>query len=198
MPEYNHFDMIVPYKVDCKERELNKKLFLEHYADYFNVILVEDYDERYDAYNTAAKNSSAEFIALADIDAIIPIWQMNQSLFLLEDGADVVYPFNHIINRHPDGTETDDWPKDFVYGLMVMFNRQKFLDFGGENENFIGYGWEDLERYYRALNHDYVVERVEATAYHLTHPRNGFQNPYFNHNMKLMKQEKLKWKQKTK
>mgnify|MGYP001544995618 CR=1 FL=1 len=187
------FDIIVPYKKDFEEREENKKEFLDHYSKYFNIILIENYDERYDVYNKAAETSSAEYIALADIDAIIPIEQINEALFKLENGADMVYPYTHIVNVQKDGSLTDDWPKDFIYGLMVLFNRKKFIDFGGENTEFKGYGWEDLERYYRALNFNYKIERVEGNAYHLVHPRVGFKNPFFAHNMSLMKKEKNKW-----
>lgn len=186
-------DIIVPYKYDSEERLQNKKTFLEHYTSAFNVVLVEDYLERHEAFNSIASKSTANYIALADIDAIIPIEQINLGLFRLECGADVVYPYDHIINVHKDGTQTDDWPTEFVYGMMVLFNRQKFLDFGGENNQFIGYGWEDLERYYRALNHGYRIDRIHGNCYHMMHPRNGFKNPHFAHNMKLMKAEKNKW-----
>lgn len=187
-------DILVPYKEDSVERANNKTTFLEHYSPYFNVTLLEDYDTRAGAYNQAARESTADYIALGDIDAILPYKQMNGALFMLEDGYDLVYPYDAILNRHPDGSTTDDWPGDFVYGMMVFFNRERFIEFGGENEEFIGYGWEDLERYYRALNSGFNVGRVPGECYHLTHPRNGFENPYFFHNMKLMKQERAKWK----
>ena len=194
-PDWNDSTIviIVPYKHDYPERAENKIEFFKHYEKIFNIVCVEDYKNRWEVFNKGAEKSKADYIALADIDAIVPIEQMNLGLFKLEDGADVVYPYDHIINVQKDGTHTDDWPKDFVYGMMVMFNRQKFLDFGGENEQFIDYGWEDLERYYRALNAGYKVERVKGVCYHLMHPRDGFKNPNFNYNMRLMKKEKNKW-----
>ena len=190
-------DMILPYKKDYQERENNKNAFFNHYGDYFNIVCVEDYEERYEVFNNEAKESKEDYIALADTDAIVDIEQINIALFKLENGADMVYPYDHVINLHPDGTQTDDWPKGFEYGLMVMFNRKSFLEFGCENENFKGYGWEDLERYYRALNAGLKVERVTGVCYHLTHPRDGFKNPFFNYNMGLMKKEKMKRLKKT-
>ena len=186
-------DIIVPYKEDSPARAANKNKFFNHYKKYFNIVCVEDYDERHQVFNDAAADSLSEYIALTDIDAIIPIEQINMALFKMEQGADVVYPFDYIINRAQDGRHYDNWPAGFIYGMMVIFNRKKFIEFGGENSNFIGYGWEDYERYYRALNAGYKVERVPGYCYHMMHPRNGFENPYFNHNMKLMKREKKKW-----
>mgnify|MGYP006156080555 CR=1 FL=1 len=186
-------DIIVPYKKDNEERALNKLKFMDHYNPYYKINLVENYKIRAKAYNESAVNSTADFIALGDIDAIIPYGQINQALFELNNGADIVYPYSNIINLHKDGSETDDWPKGYYYGCMVFFNRKSFLDFGGENEKFIGYGWEDLERYYRALNYGLIINRVQGDCYHLMHPRTGFDNPYFGHNMKLMQQEKNKW-----
>jgi len=185
-------EFIVPCNIDSDERAANKVKFLGHYRHH-EVTLVENYTERSVAYNTAARQSNSEYIALADIDAIIPIQQINSALFMLENCDDMVYPYHHIINVHKDGTETDDWPKGYYFGCMVFFNRQKFLDFGGENEAFIGYGWEDLERYYRALNSGMRINRVQGNCYHMMHPRTGFDNPYFSHNMKLMKRERSEW-----
>lgn len=191
-------DLIVPYKRDCDERENNRKTFLQHYGQHYAITLVEDYDERATAYNNAARSSTKDYIALADIDAIIPFAQMDEALQMLVHGYDVVYPFTHILNVHPDGRVTDDWPRldRLKCGLMVFFRKDKFLAFGGENENFIGYGWEDQERYYRALNSGYKVGRVEGVCHHLVHPRTGFQNPHLYHNMHLMIKEKEKWKSK--
>ena len=154
-------DIILPYKKDYIERENNKKSFFDHYSDYFNIVCVEEYNERYEVFNNAVAESKEEFVALADVDAIIDIEQINCALFELECGADLVYPYDHVINVHPDGTHTDDWPKGFEYGLMVMFNRKSFLKFGGENTNFKGYGWEDIERYYRALNAGFKIQRIK-------------------------------------
>jgi hypothetical protein len=190
-------ELLVPYKLDCSERAANKKDFLEHYKSY-NVNIIENYVERCKAYNKTAKESSSEYIALADIDAIIPHNQMSDAISKLDNGADMVYPYSYIINTHRDNQKnTDDWPKGYYYGCMVLFNREKFLEFGGENENFVGYGWEDLERYYRAINYGLVIDRVEGNCYHMQHPRNMTKNPYFKSNYNLMQTEKNKCKNLT-
>lgn len=187
-------ELLVPYKRDCWEREANKKDFIEHYKSY-NVNIIENYDERCKAYNKAAKESSADYIALADIDAIIPHDQMADAILRLDSGSEMVYPYSHIINIHRHKDDTDDWPKGYYYGCMVLFSRERFLEFGGENENFVGYGWEDFERYYRAINYGLVIDRVEGNCYHMQHPRNMTKNPYFKSNYNLMQAEKNKCNQ---
>ena len=190
-------ELLVPYKLDCAERAANKKDFLKHYDNY-NVNVIENYEERCKAYNKAARESTAKYIALADIDAIIPHAQMSDAILKLDNGADMVYPYSYIINIHRNNqSNTNDWPEGYYYGCMVLFNREKFLEFGGENQDFVGYGWEDLERYYRAINYGLVIDRVEGNCYHMQHPRNMVSNPYFKSNYKLMLREKNKCKNLT-
>ena len=171
--------LIVPYKEDTPERAANKAVFLDYYKDY-DVVLVEDYETRAEVYNMHAYLSDAEYIALADIDCLIPHEQMKPI-------ADVTYPYTWI----------PGWPRDQIYGLMVIFNRQKFLDMGGENEDFIGWGYEDHERYYRALNHGYSVERIHGPAIHMWHPESSRKNPHLLHNARLMKKEQALWRAKV-
>lgn len=188
-------ELIVPYKEDCKERRLNKEAFLRFYEKYddITITLVEDYTERRDVFNMVAETSDSKYIALTDVDTIIVYDQLEKALFELENGADLVYPYDYIVNIHKNGTIRDDWPQNFIFGQMVLFNRQKFLDFGGENRDFIGYGWEDMERYYRALNYGLEIRRIEGMCMHMQHPRFGWDNPHFTHNKRIYEKERKKW-----
>lgn len=194
-------EIIVPYKRDFVERELNYKTFNKFYSSYINdqdkLTIVENYQHRYEVFNSVAATSQAKYIALTDIDAIVHWKQIEQALTMFDD-FDVVYPFDKILNVEKNGEVRDEWPKGLDRGLMVIFDRQKFIDFGGENTQFKGYGWEDVERYYRALNAGYRIGRVDGVALHLQHPRVGFDNPHLSHNRKLMQKEKKKWDQRVK
>lgn len=192
-------ELIVPYKVDCKEREQNLQAFQKYYKEYtdITVTLIKDYNERYEVFNSCALKSKSKYIALTDVDAIISKDQIDKALFELENGADMVYPFDYILNVEKNGTIRDNWPKGYYFGIMVMFNREKFIEFGGENTDFIGYGWEDLERYYRALNFGLNMKRIEGCALHMQHPRYGFDNPHIDHNWNIMDKEKHKWLNRT-
>jgi predicted glycosyltransferase involved in capsule biosynthesis len=66
-----------------------------------------------------------------------------------------------------------------------MFNRQSFLNGGGENEHMISFGPEDWERNHRFKALGYQVSRVAGSLYHLDHwigPNSSGRNPYFKHN----------------
>ena len=188
-------ELIVPYKQDNLMRAANKDRFLEYWQDY-TVTIVDDYQTRATAYNSAAQSSNSEYIALADIDAIIPYHQMQCQ-------GDVTYPYSHVANIH-DFTVTDHsysaltpWPNYYVYGLMVIFKRSAFLKFGGENTDFKGWGWEDFERYHRALNHNFTVNRIAGPAYHMEHGgTRRVSNQHIEHNYNLMNLEREKYERK--
>ncbi len=179
-------EIIVPYKKDSRARARNRESF-ETYWSEWNVTFVDDYSERSVAYNDAAEASESEYIALADVDALIPFNQIHLN-------ADLVYPFDHIINIHHRTGIGSRWPDPFVYGLFVIFNRKKFIAMGGENQNFRGWGCEDLERYYRALNNNMSILRSDGPAYHMDHGNEGrVGNPHIEHNWELMKNERDKY-----
>jgi hypothetical protein len=54
-------------------------------------------------------------------------------------------------------------------GGAIGYLKKSFINAGGENENFISYGAEDLERNYRFKTLGYEVERVKGALYHLDH-----------------------------
>ena len=54
-----------------------------------------------------------------------------------------------------------------------------------ENENFVAYAPEDVERYYRFTKLGYKVERIDDWIYHLEHkrtPNSWINNPYMSQN----------------
>jgi hypothetical protein len=68
-------------------------------------------------------------------------------------------------------------------GGAVFFDRGVYIAGGMENEHFVAYTPEDLERIFRFATLGYRVRRITGTCYHLHHARTAnstFQNPYFN------------------
>jgi hypothetical protein len=81
---------------------------------------------------------------------------------------------------------------DAKFGFCQFFDREEYIRFGMENENFVSYGYEDDERYNRfnTLSH---VARINDYVYHLEHVRtqnSWFNNPHIESNRFLW--EKLK------
>ena len=86
---------------------------------------------------------------------------------------------------------------DAKYGLCQFFDTEEYKKLGGENENFVAYGYEDDERHFR-FNLLSSVGRIHEYVYHLEHGRtknSWFNNPYCEDNKKLWETLKVKGKE---
>ena len=85
---------------------------------------------------------------------------------------------------------------DAKYGFCQFFDTEEYKRLGGENENFIAYGYEDDERHYR-FNLLSSVGRIHEYVFHLEHGRtknSWFNNPHCEDNKKLWEELKVKGK----
>jgi hypothetical protein len=74
------------------------------------------------------------------------------------------------------------------YGMVQFFNIQVYKNGYLENENFIAYAPEDVERHHRWNILGYTIGRVDNHAYHLEHKRtqnSWFNNPFMQKNNQL-------------
>ena len=74
--------------------------------------------------------------------------------------------------------------------LMI---KEAYVNGGLENEGFIAYAPEDLERHHRWTTLGYDVQRVDNYAYHFEHkrtPNSWFNNPHMQRNFELWEQLK--------
>ena len=86
---------------------------------------------------------------------------------------------------------------DAKYGFCQFFCTETYKKLGGENENFVAYGYEDDERYFR-FNLLSSVARLNEYVFHLEHGRtknSWFNNPYCEDNKKLWENLKVKGKE---
>lgn len=77
------------------------------------------------------------------------------------------------------------------YGHVQFFNREAYITGGMENENFLSYGAEDSERFFRFQKLGYKVERLGNYIFHLEHARghnSSNSNPHFKHNDDLFRE----------
>ena len=80
------------------------------------------------------------------------------------------------------------------YGMVQFFNRQVYIDGYLENEGFIAYAPEDVERHHRWKTLGYNIGRVDEHAYHLEHERtqnSWYHNPHMERNNKLWEDLKV-------
>ena len=120
---------------------------------------------------------------------------------------DLVYPYGHGSFQHMIGSTgrdklatgiplSDLKDEDFVrknylsaFGHCQFFKTEAYKKYGWENENFISYGPEDVERYnrFKKLSAG-VAHLTDKLVYHIEHFRglnSWFTNPYYAHNEQL-------------
>ncbi len=161
--------------------------------------------------NDMAKLAKTDYIVNYDCDNFIPPLQNYMMILELRKGVDMVYPFDGQSARMPRA----DWftkfekyldcgivrdtkfmgknggkPRMSSVGHAMGWNIQSYWDGGGENEYFISFGPEDVERYERFSRLGYTVKRIEGAVYHMDHycgPDSSNRNPFFRTNHDLLK-----------
>ncbi len=146
--------------------------------------------------NMLTEAANTPYVFNWDADVVVPPYQIYKAVKRLRDGCDVVYPYDgtfYMVPRKdiPNNLNTLDsligkqFPRSGAstydqnsYGGAYGYNKESFLQVGGDNENFVNYGPEDQERW-RRFNLLLDVERVDGAMYHFNHWRG--QNSSFSH-----------------
>ena len=154
--------------------------------------------------------SNTPIIVNYDSDVLLKTKTCEESVRMILDGYDIVYPYgfgqyqkmvfaddtdvsNFISNDFNfDALDKKSRIFDAQYGHVQFLNRKSYFDAGLENENFRGSSPEDKERFYRFEKLGYNIGRIDHEVYHLEHSRgynswpnsiNG--NPYMAENFAL-------------
>lgn len=164
-----------------------------HYSEYENCTYMKfegDIFHRTAMLNKMAHKANTPIIVNWDADVFVsPVALYKAMRRILYSEANVVYPYDGRFARVPrtyfkalesaldigifagksfKGMAATD--KKSVGGA-IMFAKTAFLQGGGENENFVNYGPEDVEREVRFKKLGYKVERLNGTLYHMDHYR---------------------------
>jgi len=146
-------------------------------------------------------------IANYDGDVLFKPETYVNSVKMIEDGYDIVYPYgfgqyqkqvfaddelvSEFLSNDCDFSILDSKSRmyDAQYGHVQFLNRKSYIEAGMENENFRGSSPEDKERHYRFEKMGYKIGRIDDQVYHLEHSRgnnswpNSVQgNPYMKQN----------------
>ena len=130
--------------------------------------------------------AETDYVINYDADVFITPVQLFLSIDKLRKGVDFVYPYDGRFARVPRTEintiykykDVGQLKKEYVgtrkqdflsVGGAIAYNKKSFIDASGENENFISYGAEDLERKYRFETLGYKVERINGKLFHLDH-----------------------------
>ncbi len=207
----------IPAKVIVKEVS-NRSIFkfralpeIKKYANVDNLThIFEENDDplfcKSKILNDLIVASDTKIVANYDADCILPISSYHEAYQLINDGhADVVYPYQcgiyqwcadydmQIYSEFINKLDTSVLDKkkrlsNSTIGWSQFISRQKYIDSFLMNENFISWGCEDDEFYYRMSILGNRIARVNDYVYHLEHSRthnSWFSNPNFNNNYQL-------------
>ena len=128
-------------------------------------------------------------LAVWDTDMLLPAEQIEEAAQEIRQGKSVIaIPYNGYFYLTSDdlvcryqalkdfnflkGNVMNTMNGQLSVGGAFLVDREKYLKAGGENENFTGWGPEDVERLKRMeILYDKPVYQSAGCAYHLWHPR---------------------------
>jgi len=151
--------------------------------------------------------SDTTVVANYDADCILPKESYRQAYEMIyNQEADVVYPYgcgiyqwrsdynmqiyDEFVNSW-DGTSVLDKNKTLsnsTIGWTQFIRRENYINSYMMNENFVSWGCEDDEFYFRMSTLGNRIARLDNYVYHLEHGRthnSWFSNPNFNNNYQL-------------
>lgn len=224
----NNCSLIIPTRIDSNDRIRNLNIstsYLKKYYEPENIIIVEEdstpkinskhlfiesksnlfYKTR--CINIGVSNIKTKYFAIYDTDVLLKENQIFETQTLLEQGYEIVYPYDgrflnvpkediSDIERNLSVENLNDknyqlglgmhiTPTRESFGGCVFFNKESFIKGGMANQNMISYGPEDIEFYVRFTKLGFKYKRVNGPIYHLTHQRglnSGEAHPYASQN----------------
>lgn len=166
-----------------------------HFAPHERIHYRFIYDEESVFYRThylnlLLKEAAHPIVGVWDADVLIPETQVMSAVWHIQEGYTLYFPYNgdfRFIGKERSKAIRQDinllLPQDgqrFMgrpsVGGAFLVNRDKYLQAGGENEGFYGWGPEDAERVKRLEILELPVGRTEGALYHLHHERKPDRN----------------------
>lgn len=198
----NNFDNL---KIIIGEIDKKPKLKNYHGCDYVFLKTERDFVQKTKILNLLIHLAKTNIICSYDCDILLNPLDIVKSYNLIKfKQIDFALPYNRHI-RSIRGKDTKRIFKEIrcggknpfflnyishthgAVGGAFIFDKEKFINFGMENEEFEGWGYEDDERYYRLTKLDNIIHCMDYPAYHLYHPRNKFAQNIFSEQSKLNK-----------
>jgi predicted glycosyltransferase involved in capsule biosynthesis len=138
--------------------------------------------------NYMAKQADTNIIVNYDCDVLLPIENYIKATELIRSNeAEMVYPYdgnfydvnpefidgieksNSISNINPNTMCKNLRPEANSVGGAIFWSKKSFFKFGQENENCVSWGYEDNERFERALKLGIKITRCKNGLIHLHH-----------------------------
>lgn len=192
--------------------DLVLKKYYSDILDRCNVKLIEKPNEKYfhrtKYLNDMLLMSKTKITVNYDIDVFLPLNKFSEARKMIDKKVDLVYPFGfgdfqlQVPQSYQDELLSTNIitidPKKLKinkaeYGHMQIFNTESYIKGFGENENFISYGPEDQERFFRFKTLGYNVKHFDnGFVYHLEHSRGKDSSRHKHYDSNVLLWEKLK------
>lgn len=179
--------------ISILESGKQQEYFPDHNFHFIHTQFIEDHDAVFPKtkhINTLLQNSKASIVAAWDTDVVVSAGQVMESYRTVKDGkAFMSIPYDgrvYVCDKELSGlfrTRPDIQLLEkaapalpLMYGHLstggaFFVNRRDYLESGGENESFRGWGPEDVERVKRIEISGRKVHFASGPMYHLWHPR---------------------------
>lgn len=182
--------IIIPWRYNGDPQRMQHHIFLkEYYSQEFDIIIGNNEGEfnRSAARNDGVNKSSSEISVLIDADNYIPLHQIWRAIKVAEKREALVKPFRSFGYLSKKSTKNfyesfkNEIPftpeyinsihKNFPGGAYVI---KKYLwqQIGGMDENFLGWGTEDLAFHLFVKKKAYPIIHIPGFDYHLYHEEN--------------------------
>lgn len=155
--------------------------------------------------NMMAEKSNTSIIANYDCDVLFEINAYITTINLIRSNEyEMVYPYNGMF-LNVEVEDINNFSKTYditpllskqlrhlgapdkpSLGGAIFYNRLKFIEYGMENEHFIGWGFEDDERFYRFKTLGMKIYRTSNSLYHMSHFSSSYNPQYITHNQNEM------------
>jgi hypothetical protein len=179
--------------ISILESGIKQEYFPDPDLQFIHAQFNEDHDAAFPKtklINFLLRNTRASIVAVWDTDVIVAAGQIHESCWAVKKGeAFMSIPYDgrvfvcdkelsDLFRTKPDIRllEKAAPALPLMYGHLstggaFFVNRKDYLEFGGENEKFRGWGPEDIERVKRVEISGRKVHFAAGPMYHLWHPR---------------------------
>lgn len=179
-------ETVIPFYGDDLQRRENRDLVVDHLTkgadddEYGHVdcypLWLEEADSPGRARNRGAENVVSPLILFNDADSICPWDQILQACKLALAQPGLVFAYDLYLRLKPDAVHDGAVAygrierEIFNSGSMacVAISRACFEQVGGFDENYVGWGYEDLD-FVRRCSELWPTRRVPGPVYHLWH-----------------------------
>lgn len=175
------------------EADTERKYYHREQSNRLDYIFVHDDNpifHRTHYLNKLLRLSKNNIVGIWDTDVILDAVQIKEAVNAVKMGITLCYPYdgrflflnieqsnnvrNNVVSflndENKESTTSLAMGRPSAGGAFIV-NKQRYLQSGGENENFFGWGPEDAERFKRMEILEEPVGRIQGPLFHLHHPR---------------------------